>query len=422
MGFASAAISVPFIPRLSVSDSESLGLIGMPAIFSPVQYLALGILFCGFVSMVLSDSEVSSPRTLLSGIIGSLLGGSLSLAAGLAHRSTASLFHGDGALQFWLEPLVGDILLCVALSLAIVIATHPTRSRMRRAFGAVLAGVAASHILHRAMLFLGMFILIGTTLHQASDFSDRVRRDSSYWKKARFDTDTRAASYPILFGSFLAIGAGLGFAFGLVDLSKKKGWIQIRERTVPVSNGARIGSGVFAEVRVTGDPSVSVVHARIEAVHDEFWIRDAGTSSGVFVDGQRIKLARVVEGSRIKLGSTEVTFRERAVAIAPYRVTTSALESQPNHRLLGPMNDIVDLPIGTLSVGRDASCGLRLEHDSHVSRNHAVLVIEPLRVTIQDLGSRNGTSVNGKPIKGPLELGDKDEVCFGLSCFVYRCS
>ena len=53
----------------------------------------------------------------------------------------------------------------------------------------------------------------------------------------------------------------------------------------------------------------------------------------------------------------------------------------------------------TLSIGRDASNNIVL-NDKMVSRNHAQLIInEDGRVLIKDLGSTNGTFVNGNKIK-----------------------
>jgi hypothetical protein len=60
----------------------------------------------------------------------------------------------------------------------------------------------------------------------------------------------------------------------------------------------------------------------------------------------------------------------------------------------------------TLLVGRDPECGLALE-DSRVSSRHARLVWTGSAWTLEDLGSKNGTTVNGRPAAGaPLQNGD----------------
>ncbi len=50
---------------------------------------------------------------------------------------------------------------------------------------------------------------------------------------------------------------------------------------------------------------------------------------------------------------------------------------------------------GVLLVGRGEDCLLRLADDPRVSRHHLLLEIDPSRVRMRDLGSRNGTRLNG---------------------------
>jgi eukaryotic-like serine/threonine-protein kinase len=52
-------------------------------------------------------------------------------------------------------------------------------------------------------------------------------------------------------------------------------------------------------------------------------------------------------------------------------------------------------------VGRSDSCEFRLPNDhrhANVSRLHCLIEVRPTRVTICDVGSRNGTYVNGQKI------------------------
>ena len=74
---------------------------------------------------------------------------------------------------------------------------------------------------------------------------------------------------------------------------------------------------------------------------------------------------------------------------------------------------------GTTLVGRDRDCTVRV--DSHtVSRRHARVVVTPEETTIEDLGSKNGTLVNGTPISAPVVLKDGDEVHVGSILVTYR--
>ena len=71
----------------------------------------------------------------------------------------------------------------------------------------------------------------------------------------------------------------------------------------------------------------------------------------------------------------------------------------------------IDLPAGELLIGRGTDCFLRIDDDL-VSRRHAKLIVTPIGVQIEDLGSRNGSIVNGTRLVGtqPLKIGDVVEI------------
>ena len=58
---------------------------------------------------------------------------------------------------------------------------------------------------------------------------------------------------------------------------------------------------------------------------------------------------------------------------------------------------------GETVLGRDPSAGVYVDHPS-VSRRHARLSIEAGRARLQDLGSRNGTFLDGRRLDGPTEI------------------
>lgn len=63
-------------------------------------------------------------------------------------------------------------------------------------------------------------------------------------------------------------------------------------------------------------------------------------------------------------------------------------------------------------VGSHPDCDIALPHPS-VSRHHAVLVEGPDRVEVADLGSANGTSVGGRPVRAAVPLEAGAAVSFG---------
>ena len=53
-------------------------------------------------------------------------------------------------------------------------------------------------------------------------------------------------------------------------------------------------------------------------------------------------------------------------------------------------------------VGRNKDCGCRLVDDPYLSRHHFIVDINPPDILLRDLGSRNGTKVNGRRYGGPI--------------------
>jgi FHA domain len=66
-----------------------------------------------------------------------------------------------------------------------------------------------------------------------------------------------------------------------------------------------------------------------------------------------------------------------------------------------------------VTVGRGGGCALVLSDDTYVSQLHARLFQQNGEGYVEDLGSTNGTYVNGKQIKGVTRLTRGDQVQFG---------
>ena len=75
---------------------------------------------------------------------------------------------------------------------------------------------------------------------------------------------------------------------------------------------------------------------------------------------------------------------------------------------------------GTIVVGRSSACELPIDHPS-VSREHSRITIGD-RISIEDLGSRNGTRVRGVPLATgrPVTLHTGDVVECGVATLLLR--
>ena len=70
---------------------------------------------------------------------------------------------------------------------------------------------------------------------------------------------------------------------------------------------------------------------------------------------------------------------------------------------------------GELILGREQGSADLVIDDPGVSRRHARVIPDNGGVVVEDLGSSNGTYVNGERISGPVELGAGDEVQVGAT-------
>jgi len=72
-----------------------------------------------------------------------------------------------------------------------------------------------------------------------------------------------------------------------------------------------------------------------------------------------------------------------------------------------------------LLVGRSAEADIQLL-DEKVSREHCALELSEGRFVVKDLGSRNGTSLNGEPVPGPTPLKPGDQIGVGETVFIFE--
>jgi hypothetical protein len=86
----------------------------------------------------------------------------------------------------------------------------------------------------------------------------------------------------------------------------------------------------------------------------------------------------------------------------------------------GSSGSDLELKRGYLTLGRSAGNDLVLS-DPSVSRVHASLSVDQNgHVSVQDLGSSAGTTVNGRPLTEPVILRSGDVISFGGARFQYQ--
>jgi pSer/pThr/pTyr-binding forkhead associated (FHA) protein len=70
-------------------------------------------------------------------------------------------------------------------------------------------------------------------------------------------------------------------------------------------------------------------------------------------------------------------------------------------------------------VGRAPSADVRID-DPRVSRLHARIEMRDDGVYVEDLGSRNGTLVDGAPVASSRQLANGDEITIGTASIIFR--
>ncbi len=82
--------------------------------------------------------------------------------------------------------------------------------------------------------------------------------------------------------------------------------------------------------------------------------------------------------------------------------------------LSGPRDgEVLCLSANQLEVGRDQGVHLQLCFDRLVSRRHARITRSGDRLSVEDLDSSYGTTVDGERISGTKMIHENNIVCFG---------
>ena len=180
-------------------------------------------------------------------------------------------------------------------------------------------------------------------------------------------------------------------------------WPDGRTSYVPIE-GRRmlVGRSEEAHLRIPS-PYLFVSQRQFEVREENsgFVLRDLDSTNGTYLDNQRIaphtdvplRHYRVVRVGTEELGvSIGFTFHNPSEAgrLDGYRAE----------------NATVIQTVQTTSIGRSADCNIVLD-SVEVSRHHAVIQQSGGKTWLRDLGSRNGTYVNGKPVsQTAIQEGD----------------
>lgn len=223
--------------------------------------------------------------------------------------------------------------------------------------------------------------------------------------------------------------------------------VQTRERVYRLRAGGayNVGRDPGADI-VLSDPRVSSLHAVLERGSGGWEIEDASSLNGTFFDGHRVERMLIDHDETFQLGhavtgekltcSVEAPHTRPVRAAGPDTGETTMVVPDPGYDLddeatftLLPSDRAVSraaMPAahpgavvritGTLRIGRAADNDIVVP-DLMVSRHHAeVRVIGEGRYRVVDLGSHNGTYLNGSRVE-VADLSESDSIGMGHTTY-----
>lgn len=173
---------------------------------------------------------------------------------------------------------------------------------------------------------------------------------------------------------------------------------------------------------------VSRRHAEIRWAGSGYIIRDLGAANPAWVNQSRLEAPRLLEdGDTIQIGSTLLRYRSPRLPPSsdldrpakPDRLNTFILKVPANQPLLNGPQALALPSDRQVLIGRAENNDMRLL-DRSVSRRHARLFFEAHRFLLSDLGSANGTRLNGRDVTELAVLHPGDHLQFGDFEFILQ--
>lgn len=171
--------------------------------------------------------------------------------------------------------------------------------------------------------------------------------------------------------------------------------------------------------------SVSRTHARVSISNGKCYIDDLGSANGVIVNGVPVKTRQELQnGAKVRIGeyTLYLEYKEKLTGEQDVLRTQIVASTQNGYKIVRVGDKFAgeefSLSESINSIGRTEDNYILLS-DPSISRNHANIHNVGMSSRLIDLGSSNGTFVNGKRVKSEILLQSGDEVRFGNIRFIF---
>jgi pSer/pThr/pTyr-binding forkhead associated (FHA) protein len=243
----------------------------------------------------------------------------------------------------------------------------------------------------------------------------------------------------------ILIGAGVGLFAGIVEALSRRAWIRLElgrnegKEWIVDAQQTFIGRSEGAHIPLFGDGNVQPMHACIVRERGGYHLVDGGSQMGIGVNGIRVPEAFLNHGDVINVGSFSLRFlmKDQSAPVRLDSVTTAppvaiGLPQVPTPQPSQPAASAPSLPsrelviidgpmsgnryaVGHMEViaGREGP-DIAMAADTTASRRHASFRAVGDSVMVRDLGSTNGTIVNGIRVQ-EMSLRPGDTVRIGAT-------
>jgi ABC transport system ATP-binding/permease protein len=192
-------------------------------------------------------------------------------------------------------------------------------------------------------------------------------------------------------------------------------------RTLQAGPAYWIGRDPEADI-VVDEPLVSWRHAVLRITDGRWLLQDTNSTNGTFAAGERVRRVEITDSCQVRLGhpdagpivSCSITeLPDRGASAQPSATARWSAQRTGGDRF---PSAIMPLPAKALRIGRSADNGVVVA-DLGVSRHHAELRRLPGgEYEIADLGSHNGTFLNGQRVTEATVTG-ADVIGIGPATF-----
>lgn len=163
-----------------------------------------------------------------------------------------------------------------------------------------------------------------------------------------------------------------------------------------------LGSSSHAKV-VISDNKISGEHVQFIYSKEGLFIQDLNSLNGTFVNGQKLvksKLKKLTYNDKIQLANTDEVI-----------IKIISLDKDYNNLTDGALQELLAKK-SSITIGRSKDCDIVLESPS-ISRHHATINKTASGYQLLDNNSLNGVFVNGRRIKGEIDVKTSDTIFIG---------